>query len=132
MKKSLLTVSCIAFLSGCASIVEGDYQTINIATSNGKNVEASIFAKNGEQKIQLPGVVTVRRDKQNLTITVKEDACVNSTTTVSSSRVEPWFWGNLLTGGIFGSTTDSMTGDMWAYDDNITVIVDSKAFCKRD
>lgn len=131
MKKIILAFA-LTTLTGCASIVAGNYKTVNVSTSNGQSVEASVFAKNGEQNVTLPTAVTVRRDSQDLTITVKEDACVNSTTSVNSSRVEPWFWGNLLTGGIFGSTTDSMTGDMWTYDENITVFVDKKTTCNKD
>ena len=118
-------------MSGCASIIAGDHKTVNLTTNNGESVNASVFSKSGEQKVQLPGTVTVLRDSQDLTITVNEDSCVNSTTSVTSSKIEPWFWGNLLTGGIFGSTTDSMTGDMWTYDDNITVYVDKKASCSK-
>lgn len=132
MKKHIVTLICAIALSGCASIVAGSHKTVNITTNNGETVNASVFAKCGEQEVQLPGAVTVCRDSQDLTITVKEDSCVNSTTSVNSSRIEPWFWGNLLTGGIFGSTTDSMTGDMWTYDDNITVYVDKKASCQKD
>lgn len=132
MKKLFITFLAATSLSGCASIVEGDYKTVNVSTSNGETVNASVFTKEGEKNVQLPSAVTVRRDSQDLTITVKEDACVNSTTSINSSRIEPWFWGNLLTGGIFGSTTDSMTGDMWTYDDNITVYVDKKSSCKKD
>jgi hypothetical protein len=32
-----------------------------------------------------------------------------------STKIEPWFWGNILFGGIIGSVTDAVTGAMYEY-----------------
>lgn len=131
MKKIAVIFLASAVLSGCASIIEGKSQNINITTSNGQTVDATVYTKAGIQEVKLPHHFAVQKDSQDITINVKEGRCNKETTTVAKSRLEPWFWGNILTGGVFGSTTDSLTGAMWQYDDTIVVNVNEKATCEK-
>lgn len=119
----------VAF-SGCASIIKGRTKNVNVMTSTGDEAQAKIFTSNGMQEVILPQVISMKKDSQDLTITIKENRCTRSSTFMSSSKIEPWFWGNILTGGVFGSTTDASTGAMWTYDDNIIVPVYQKDGCK--
>lgn len=34
------------------------------------------------------------------------------------TRLDSWFWGNIITGGFYGSTTDYVTENMWKYRPN--------------
>jgi len=131
MKKLSILLLATSILSGCASIIEGQSQNINITTSNNKNVDARIFTKSGIQEIKLPHHMTVQKNSQDITIHVKDGTCNKESTTVVKSRLEPWFWGNLITGGIVGSTTDSVTGAMWKYDETVIVHVDEKNSCSK-
>ena len=115
MKKIAIILLTSAALSGCASIIKGGSQNIDITTNNGQSVNATIFTKSGIQET---------------TITVKEGRCNKESVTTAKSRIQPWFWGNMITGGILGSTTDSLTGAMWQYDNTIVVNVDEKTTCK--
>lgn len=131
MKKIITVLAITAFMSGCASIIKGGTQNVNISTSDGKEVEATVFTKAGSQETQLPRVISVKKDSQDITIAVKENECYDETVTVTSSHIEPWFWGNILSGGIVGSTTDSVTGAMWTYDDNVVVNLNEKSSCVK-
>ncbi len=131
MKKIIAVLVTTTFLSSCASIIKGKNQTINITTSNGKNIQATVFSKNGMLDTELPRVISVARDSQDITIRVKGDKCHTETVSVAQSRIEPWFWGNLLTGGILGSSTDYGTGAMWKYDNNVNVNVTEKSKCSK-
>ena len=100
-------------------------------TADGENIDATIFSKTGMMDTQLPRLVSVLKDSQNITIRTKEDKCHQETVTVVSSHVEPWFWGNILSGEVFGSTTDSSTGAMWKYDETVVVTPNKKRICSK-
>mgnify|MGYP000316308788 FL=1 len=131
MKKVLTMLLIATTLSGCASIIKGGNQNINIMTSDGENINATIFSKAGMMDTQLPRLVSVQKDSQDITIRVKEDKCHQETVTVVNSHVEPWFWGNILSGGVLGSTTDSSTGAMWKYDETVVVTPNKKNTCSK-
>ena len=100
------------------------------AALSGQSVNATIFTKSGIQETNIPQTIAVQKDSQDITITVKEGRCNKESVTTAKSRIQPWFWGNMITGGILGSTTDSLTGAMWQYDNTIVVNVDEKTTCK--
>lgn len=131
MKKILVALLVCSMLSGCASIVKGRNKNVNIMTSTGEEVEVNIVSSSGMQSIVVPSVVSLKKDNQDITITVKETQCLRSSTSIVSSKVEPWFLGNVFSGGIVGSSTDALTGAMWTYDDNIVVPVYKKSACQK-
>ena len=130
MKKIITVLAITAFMSGCASIIKGNNQNVNISTSNGKQAEAIVSTASGQQTVTLPTSVSVKTDNKDIVVTVKESNCNNSSTAVVPSRLHPWFWGNIITGGLFGSTTDSVSGAMWRYDESVIVNVTEKEQCK--
>lgn len=131
MKKILVALMVCSILSGCASIVKGRNKNVNIMTSTGEEVEVNVVSAAGMQSIVIPSVVSLKKDNQDITITVKETQCIRSSTSIVSSEIEPWFLGNIITGGLFGSSTDALTGAMWTYDDNIVVPVYKKSACQK-
>jgi hypothetical protein len=131
MKKLLATLLAASMLSGCASIIKGKTQTVNIMTSDGSEAEATIFTGAGMQEAELPRIVSVNRNSQDITINIKENKCNNASVSVVNSHIEPWFWGNILSGGVFGSSTDAVTGSMWKYDSTAVVNVDKKSTCSK-
>ena len=130
MKKLILVLITASILSGCSSIVKGSRQTINISTSTGKQAEAVITTSTGQQNVVLPQAVPVKTSSTDITVNIKETRCNNASTTIVQSRLHPWFWGNVIIGGLLGSTTDSVTGSMWAYDESVIVNVTEKDSCE--
>jgi hypothetical protein len=104
--------------TGCASILNEKTQNVNIVTSTGRKTEVMVDG----MPFQAPGVATFKRTKGDKIITTKDPKCNQST--VAPSTVDNVFFINILSGGVFGSTTDYGTEKMWKYQD--TVIISCK------
>ena len=116
MKKNTLVLlgiaTSIVMMSGCATIVSGKTQTIDVTASTTKT-----FSIDG-QSYTTPAKVIVKRSKDEKVISV--DGCDKKI--LLKSKMNPAFLGNILIGGVLGSTTDAVTDSMWKYsEDNITV-----------
>jgi uncharacterized protein YceK len=106
----------IAFLSsGCASLMTAEEQSINITTSNNKPAEVVV----DDKTVTAPGMVTVLRDGKDKV--VKTDTAGCDTATPIKKSVTSVFFGNIVVGGLLGSTTDSVTGKMWDYEDSVEI-----------
>jgi hypothetical protein len=117
MKKLVLTALIANLtLSGCATIVAEDTDQIKITS----NKQDQFVAYVGNKKIIVPETVVVERNGENLVVTTEEEGC-DANTKVEKS-MDTAFLGNLITGGVFGSTTDSVTGKMWDYQSDVTII----------
>lgn len=115
-----------ALFCGCASIIDGSSQNINISTATGETASATITSKVGTQQVTLPTSCYVKRSTQDIIINVKESEDNRSSTMVIPSRFNFFFLGNFLCGGLFGSSTDALTGAMWKYDEIAIVPVYKK------
>ena len=117
MKKLALIAAAgaVLLMSGCASILNEKTQQINVSASNGASVNGSVDG----QPFQGPGPVTVVRAKEAKIFTVDTPGCAE--TTVADSSVDPKFFINVLSGGVFGSTTDYSTKRMWRYSENVVI-----------
>ena len=118
-----------ALLTGCATISNQTKQSVALTTSNGKSVLATI---DGE-KVTLPAEVEISRaDGAVVQVLAQDNKCYENTQLVikGKNKVSGWFWGNILTGGTTGSTTDAISGGMWSYaNPNFIVPVDRKSSC---
>jgi len=117
MKKSLLVATAVVgsvLFSGCATILDGTIQQINV-TSN-KHVDIEIDGK----PYTVPGVISLKKENKDLILKVDDDKCKQ--TILLHKKVSPTFFVNILSGGVFGSTTDYSTGAMWKYDDNVNIV----------
>ncbi len=119
--KKLMLIFVVAPLVGCATIMDGTSQNVNLTTSNGRRTNATIYTANGVRQTQIPQTINVQKSKRD--IIVKVNNRYNTETTTVPSKMNNWFWGNIILGGFFGSTTDSASGAMWEYDDNVIVQV---------
>lgn len=131
MKKIFFLMLALASLSGCATIVSGPSQTMNISTSNGKQANVIVTGKNGTMPTLIPQAISVEKSSRDIVINISEAECILPSTTIVRSHLNPWFWGNFIFGGLLGSTTDAATGAAWEYDSNIMVNVVSKDGCKK-
>lgn len=102
----LVTLIVAIVFSGCATILDGKTQTINLMTSKPKTVDI-----NGQQ-FSAPGIVTLQRSNKDAIVNIKE--CNKQL--VLQKSVNPTFFVNILSGGAFGSTTDYSSEAMWKYD----------------
>jgi hypothetical protein len=108
------SVSCL-LLSGCATILNDEYQRINVTTSNGKEVKGSVDGTS----FTAPSIITVKRTKTDKILMVEGSGCTKQT--LLSSNVDPKFFINILSGGTFGSTTDYVSEKMWKYQESVVI-----------
>ena len=111
MKVYLLTASALILLavSACSTIVNGKVQTVTINS----NVSGAEISVNGKPVGQTPFTGLLERSNKT-SITVSKDGYIAKTITLDTN-IEPIFWGNIIIGGVIGSTTDAATGSMYKY-----------------
>jgi len=97
---------------GCATIVVGDKQSL---TFDSEPAGAQIII-NGKPEGVTPATITIKKsDYQNATVVFKKEGYTDQQATLHT-KTTGWFWGNILIGGLLGSTTDSSTGSMLEYE----------------
>jgi len=105
----------IAFLSGCASILNDKTQPINVSSSTGSDIKGTV---NGIP-FKAPGIIFVIREKKDLLFVTETEGCTKET--IAPKEISGMFWVNLLSGGVSGSTTDYATEKMWKYSDTVVI-----------
>lgn len=100
----IIAASIVITITGCASIVSGTDQTL---TFNSEPDGATVTVT-GKKVGKTPLSVQIDKDK-NQSLTFEKEGYKTYTTQLSTS-MDSWFWGNILFGGVFGSTTDGMSG----------------------
>lgn len=97
------------FIAGCASIMSGTTQQITFqSTPDGATVKV-----NGKPLGKTP--LTIQLDKEkNQSLTIEKEGYKTFTTSMDT-KLDPWFWGNIVLGGVIGSTTDGINGSMNEY-----------------
>ncbi|MBF7729277.1 PEGA domain-containing protein [Pseudomonas sp. N040] len=111
--KSFLTISLgIALISGCATIIDGKSEPV---TFNSEPEGATVNVA-GRVMGKTPVTVQVERD-ENLAVTFTKDGYKQYQTQLGTTT-NGWFWGNIVLGGVFGSTTDASTGAMYEFSPN--------------
>lgn len=100
----------ILLSTGCASIVDGRSQSVSFAS----NPSDAIVTLNGVQLGKTPVTVVLPRKSgsQSLKFSKEgfDDSEIQATTTMN-----PWFLGNIIFGGLYGSTTDGLSGAAYQY-----------------
>ncbi len=114
INKFLTVAAAAVMMSGCASIMTGEISQVQIDTSDGKKAAITIDG----QDYNAPGLVTLRKAKANKTVVSKDGRCSD---TILVSEVEPAFFGNILVGGLLGSSTDAGTERMWTYAEKVEI-----------
>ena len=118
--KVFLCISLLFLTGGCASILKGSEQPVNINS----NVDGAEVLVNGQLVGRTPFSGSIKRTS-DVRLTVQKDGYRSQTITLDTG-VEPVFWVNVFVGGVFGSTTDFATGSMWKVSPN-TYNVDLKS-----
>lgn len=106
--KCLVFLSCV-LLSSCASIFKGAEQDVTIDS----NVHGADIRLNGELIGTTPFSGKIK--KQNDARILLSAKGHESREIILDTSIEPFWFGNLIFGGAFGSTTDYSTGAMYQY-----------------
>lgn len=122
----IIIATTIIFIGGCASIVGGGAtQQVNIA-SNPEGAAIWQGRLKGKEVVDLvdtglrtPTNITIPR--KNVVLILKKDG-YQDTNVVLKQTINGWFFGNIIIGGLLGSSIDISTGASMRFDpDNIFV-----------
>jgi hypothetical protein len=119
MKKLLaitLLTGCAA-LTGCATLMNGPQQQINIQTVP-PGAECSL----DRYRFVTPGVVMIPRDNAPVLTAVCELPGYNPVRITLRSRTSSWFYGNVATGILPGIIVDGLTGGANIYEPNVVQV----------
>jgi len=103
------------FSTGCATILTEETHKMNVSTSNGKTIEVEVDG----QTQTVPGIVSVKKSQEDKILVTKAEGCTQATNL--NKEVETAFFINIISGGVFGSSTDYGTEKMWKYQDSVTI-----------
>jgi hypothetical protein len=109
LQNCLAAIAAASILAGCASIVAGTSQVVSINS----NVSGASVSINGGTVGVTPFTGSIPRGKDT-TVTVSKAGYQTQTITLST-KIEPIFFGNIIFGGLIGSTTDLATGALFEY-----------------
>jgi hypothetical protein len=107
--RALAAMSAATLVCGCASIITSESQEMSFQ-SNPSGAVVTV-----DEKILGRTPVTIRLDKRkDRSVTFSKEG-YKPVTMDLTTKLEPWFMGNIIFGGFLGSTTDSLSGAMHQY-----------------
>lgn len=112
--RKLISVVCALALAGCATVFSGTTQEVSFQSQpDGANVIV------GGKVIGKTPLTTMLKKEKNQTLVFEKEG-YKSITMQLSTRINGWFWGNILGGlsGLLSSTTDATTGAVIEYTPN--------------
>lgn len=108
-------------LTGCASIVNGTHQSVNIDTYPASEATCSLSNNEGKWYVyNTPQSVAVHRSSTGMDIHCQKKGYRDANKSVESS-IKPIFFGNILFGGIIGVVVDIVDGAAFGYPKYIQV-----------
>ncbi len=129
---AVVTAAAVASLelAGCASIVDGNTQSLSVKTLDKteqafSGAKCSLTNDKGVWYLVAPGSVTVHRSYADLVVACEAPEQEPGSTRASSSTKGMAF-GNILVGGIIGAGVDIATGAAYDYPQLITVTMGRK------
>jgi hypothetical protein len=106
-------LACV-FLTGCASIISGRHEAVTFTSSP----DDALVTIDGKQFGKTPITAQLERMSKPQVVTISKDGYKTETFQLKST-VNGWFFGNLIFGGLLGSSTDSSTGAINEYAQNM-------------
>ena len=124
MPKKIVFLLLISVLfSNCATIIKSGKQEVSFTSVP----DDAIVIVNGRTLGKTPVTTTIDR-KSDQTLTFEKEG-YKTLTLPFTTTINGWFWGNILIGGLIGSTTDGLSGAVYEYSPsqyNVTLIPTDK------
>lgn len=109
MLQGVVGAMAVLGFSGCATIFSGSTQQVSFHSNpDGATVKV------GERIIGKTPITTSLKRKSGQTITFEKEG-YNAVTSDMTTRLNPWFFGNFLIGGLIGTSTDVSSGAIIEY-----------------
>ena len=122
MKKLGGSLAMLMALGGCASIVSGSTQEIQLKANPSVPIKCEaqndrgLYTSNDQ-----PGMLLVKRSQSRLNITCNGNGYKGKYS--EQAGAEAWTFGNVIAGGVIGLTIDGITGAMFSYDNALLIPV---------
>jgi hypothetical protein len=119
--KHVILLSCLALLSGCASVIEGQSQDVVVNTT--PPGATCTFVRNNASLgtiTSTPGTMRVEKTKDDISIKC-DKAGYQQTTYLNKSGYPEYNWAYILVGGPIGWGFDSATGADNEYASPVTI-----------
>ena len=111
----------LVLLTGCADIIEGSSQNVQVETMPPSQAVCSVKNSRGDWNAAAPTAVQVKKSKTDLTVNCLDRNSGYAGTKTYESSFEPWVLGNILLGGLIGLGVDYGTGAAWDYPETVTI-----------
>ena len=116
-----LTLSLLALLCGCATIVKGTTQAVAVDTPGASGATCELSSPGiGTQTVVTPATLVLEKSQHSVSVTCKK-ACFQDGVGVIASNAEGMAVGNVVLGGVIGLGVDAATGAMNKYADRTSV-----------
>ena len=100
--------------TGCASIVDGKSQAVVFNTTPDG---AEVIYNNTKLGVTPFTSILQRSEADKMVVVVRKEGYEDQNVQLTT-RINYWFWGNILAGGLIGSTTDFVSGAYVEYEPN--------------
>ena len=128
----VLVILATTLASGCATIVKGSTQDLNVTTDPaGANCDLSRAGVVIATINPTPGSVHIKKDKNNIEVRCKKSGYAETTGNVPSN-FEGWTVGNLLIGGFIGIAVDYGSGALNNYEPELFVKLTPEKFASTE
>lgn len=124
MKKITLALAMTlstSLLTGCCSLVDGKTQTVSIDT----NAPAKYIVKNEDGETVAngvaPAVISLKRGDAPYSVEMQRTEESPKAQGVIKDNMNGYLWGNLLFGGIIGTTIDFVSGAAYDLDPSVRI-----------
>ena len=114
MRNLLVALVALGALSGCASIMKGSSQSINITTPPTTGATCTLSSSQGNWQLTSPGSVTVEKSKDDMQVRCAKQGWQDASGIIPSN-FQGWTVGNILLGGVVGLGVDAATGAINEY-----------------
>lgn len=117
-------LACVFMTTGCASIVNGQNQSVSVVTrQNAESVSGAnckLWNNKGAWYVISPGFAVVRRSYEDLSVHCEKEGLDPGIASVKSATKAMAF-GNIVFGGVVGAGVDMANGSAYDYPQLITV-----------
>jgi hypothetical protein len=131
MKRLFVASAAALALGGCASIFNGQTQTVTIKSApEGAAIVVSNRAGENIHSGVAPATITLKRGagyfkSETYKVVMKKDGFAEREVTITGS-VSGWYIGNILFGGLIGMlAVDPNTGGMYVFPETVTGTLDA-------
>jgi len=121
MKSAISIVVLVGALTGCASIVTGENESLSVETNPCRGATCKLSNDKGTWYVNgTPSSVTVHRAYGDMTVVCEKDA-FKSNPMIVASTTKGMAFGNIIFGGIIGAGVDASTGAAYDYPTLVSV-----------